>query len=56
MAINNRGDAEKLSTRPFPGAIIVVIAVLFLGAAVAYLVVPFEPAAAWSGVLSTLGF
>ncbi len=55
MTINNRGDAEKLPIRPGPGAIIVVIAVLFLGAAIAYLVVPIEPAAAWAGVLGTLG-
>jgi len=37
MAIDNRGAVEKPSIRPLPGAIIVVVAVLFLVAAVAYL-------------------
>ena len=56
MAIDNRGGVEKPSIGPLPGALIVIVAVLFLGAAVAYLVVPFEPAAAWSAVLGRLGF
>jgi hypothetical protein len=47
MAIDNRGGVKNPSIRPLPVAIIVVVAVLFIGAAVAYLVVPFEPAAAW---------
>ena len=56
MAIDNRGGVKNPSIRPLPVAIIVVVAVLFIGAAVAYLVVPFEPAAAWSAVLGRLAF
>ena len=54
MALDyQRGESALPQARPFVIAVLLVIAALFLGAALAYLVVPFEPDS-WSALMARI--
>jgi len=50
------GDRRSRKTATRTKAVLAALAVLLVGTAVAFLVVPVEPARAWSQLLNTIGW
>lgn len=56
MAVNYHAPEHRPSVSTLALALLMIVAALFVGAAVAYLVVPMEPGAAMSSVLAKIIF